>query len=220
MENSKLEELIKQDSKGIGYVNFASMPGKIELEKEGYHFVDEKDYIMKVESYISVFHPNNPDLAHCMVLKRNFENEFEKLGEINKIIPENSVKPIALVYDNSISNNYIRGYLTKTDGELYKLKSYLKLEKEKVKDIGSDNITKTVTDIENQLSESVNKLKVSKMYNKLPRGALSLDNIYVTEKNKVILLNTNYFMGFSDKDPRYLDKELQKTIKYLEKKKF
>ncbi|MCW1295011.1 MAG: hypothetical protein QXP07_04140, partial [Candidatus Parvarchaeum sp.] len=68
--------------------------------------------------------------------------------------------------------------------------------------------------------ESVNKLKVSKMYNKLPRGALSLDNIYVTEKNKVILLNTNYFMGFSDKDPRYLDKELQKTIKYLEKKKF
>ncbi len=219
MESSKLDELIGQSKGGIKSVNFASMPSKIELEKQGYHFVDEKEYIANVKSYISVFHSSNSGLEHYMILKRNFESEFEKLGEINKIIPENSVKPIAIVYDNSISNNYIRGYLTKTNGEIYKLKSYLKLKKEKVEDVGSDNITEIITDIENQLFESVNKLKASKIYNKLPIGALSLNNICVTEKNKVILLNINYFMGFSDKNPKYLDKELQKTIRYLEKKK-
>ena len=55
-----------------------------------------------------------------------------------------------------------------------------------------------------QLSESVNKLKVSKMYNKLPRGALSLDNIYVTEKintssesamsSILVVNNTGYYL--------------------------
>ncbi|MCL4397142.1 hypothetical protein M1494_02235 [Candidatus Parvarchaeota archaeon] len=215
MENNKLEELIKQDDGGIRSVNFASMPHKNELEEQGYHFVDENEYIAKTEAYISLFHPNTSDLAHHLILKRNFENEFEKLEEINSIIPENSVKPIAMVYDNSISKGYVRGYITKTDGRLTTLKDYLTLEKERTEDFNASNIT----NIESQLSASVDKLKASKMYNKLPRGTLSLDNIYVTEKNKVVLMNMNYFMGFSDKHPKHLDKELKKTIKYLEKTK-
>lgn len=211
MKNSKLEGLIKEGDKGQKYINVTSLPNKTEMENQGYHFVDEKEYIINVESYMSIFHPIDSDLVYCMILKRNFENEFKKLGEINKIIPENSVKPIALVYDDSISKNYIRGYITKTDGKVVSLKNYLALEKKN--NLGIKNII----DIENQLYASVNKLKSTKMYNKLPEGTLSLDNLYVTEKNKVVLMNTNYLLDFSDKNTKYLDKELQKTIKYLEK---
>jgi hypothetical protein len=243
LEKSKLEELVRQNSKGISFVNSASVPRKTELEKQGYHFVDENEYINKTEAYLSLFYPNNPDLTYHLILKRDFENEFENLSEINKIIPENSVKPIALVYDTSISKDYIRGYITKTDGELGSLGDYLASERKRHKIV--DNIkfrllragyvyvpsnmslnsfihrylcnTGSISNIENQLISIVNKLKAHNWFNKLPTGTFSLDNMYLTKKNKVILMNINYLMDFSNNNTKYQDKELKRTMKYLEK---
>ncbi|MGC8533712.1 MAG: hypothetical protein ACP5MV_03755 [Candidatus Parvarchaeum sp.] len=211
MKNSNLMNLIEETNKGSKYVNIKSLPNRTELENQGYHFIDEKAYITEISAFISMSYPETVDFAPYLVMKRNFKHEFEELGKINEIIPENSVKPIALVYDDSISKNYIRGYITKIDGRVTPLKNYLTLEK-KINS-GIENII----DIENQLYASVNKLKSAKIYSKLPEGTLSLDNIYVTEKNKVVLMNLNYFLDFSDKNPKYLDKELKRTIRYIEK---
>jgi len=212
-KNKKLEDLIKIDSNKQSYIDVVDMPKKVEMEAEGYNFVDEKGYIIRTAAYISLFSPEIADFAQSLVYKRDFPREFENLRKINEIIPKNSVKPIALVYDNSISKNYIRGYITKTDSSLIPLRDYLNLEKEKIAEIDAGN----VNDIENQLLAAVDKLKASNMYNKLPEETFSLDNIYITENNKVILMNMNNLLCFSDKNPKYLDKELKKTIKYLEK---
>ncbi len=211
----KLEELIRQNNDKRKYIDVASLPGKSKMNKIGYHFVDEKGYIITTTAYLSLFHPESADFAQSMVVKRDFEYEFENLEKINGIIPENSVKPIALVYDNSVSKNYICGYLTETNGKITNIKDYINLKEDRNMNLSANDII----DIENQLTTLADKLKTADMYNKLPKGTFSIKNIYITEKNKVILMNMNYLMDFSDKNPKDLDRELKNTIKYLDKAK-
>jgi hypothetical protein len=217
MENNsyKLEELIRQSNDKKKYIDIASLPGKPEMNDAGYHFVDENEYIITTAAYMSLFHPESTDFAQSMVLKRDFEYEFKNLDKINRVIPENSVKPIALVYDNSVSKDYIRGYLTETNGKITNLKDYINLKEEKNADLSAGDIL----DIETQLTTLADKLKTSGMYNRLPDSTFSIKDIYITEKNKVVLMNMNYLMDFSDKNPKSLDKELKNTIKYLDKAK-
>ncbi len=215
MENNSrnLEELIRESNDKRKYIGIASLTGKSNMDNNGYHFIDEKEYIAITAGNLSVFHPEITSFAQYMVFKRDFEYEFKNLDKINKIIPENSVKPIALVYDNSISKNYIRGYITKTNGKITNLKDYLK-EKRNV-DLSADQIL----DIKNQLITAKEKLKKADIYNRLPESTFSIKDIYITEKNKVVLMNMNYLLDFSVKNTKGLDKELKNTIKYLDKTK-
>ena len=145
---SKLEEVIRKDNKN--YIKIEELPKINELQEKGYNFIDENVYLAEKASYLSNFQNIDPLVAYYMVPKRNFKYEFENLLRINKLIPENSVKPIALVYDDSLKKNYVRGYITKTDGKIYPLKSYLK-SKSKAEYTNTDNIIKIINDIENQL---------------------------------------------------------------------
>ncbi len=118
---NKLEEIISENEEGTKYIDFSKLPSKQEIRKRGYNFIDEEEYIRNTANYLSCFMLGNGNYVDGFIPKRNFKEEYENLNEINKMIPENSVKPIALVYNNSISKNYIGGYITKTNSKTKKM---------------------------------------------------------------------------------------------------
>ncbi|MCL4391432.1 hypothetical protein M1112_01925 [Candidatus Parvarchaeota archaeon] len=205
---NKLEELIKYNGKGGKYIDVADLD-KNDLINQGYNVCDEKEYTIRTAAYIALLNPVYSDYAQNLVLKRDFEYEFKNLEKINEIIPDNSVKPVAFVRDDSVSNGYIRGYITKT-GKVTNLKELIK---ENSMDFTSDNILK----IENTLEKITDRFKKTGMYNRLPTSIFSVENIYLNEKKAVVLLNVNYLLDFSEKNEKVLDNELNKTIKYLDK---
>lgn len=207
---SKLEEVIRKDNKN--YIKIEELPKINELQEKGYNFIDENVYLAEKASYLSNFQNIDPLVAYYMVPKRNFKYEFENLLRINKLIPENSVKPIALVYDDSLKKNYVRGYITKTNGKTMKLKEYIN---NKLKE--GTNINNVIISIEQQINLLMETLKNAEMYNKVPIGTFDMDNINVDSKNEVVLFNMNYLLSFSDINTKLHDKDIKKTIKYLEK---
>ena len=206
---NKLEELIKSDGKGRRYIDVTALPDKNDIIRRGYNVCDEKEYTVRTAAYIALFNPMYSDYAQNMVLKRDFEYEFKNLEKINEIIPDNSIKPVAFIRDDSVSKGYIRGYITKTD-KVTNLKESIK---ENPAGFTSDNILK----IENTLERITDKFKKTGMYSRLPAGIFSVENIYLNEKNEVVLLNANYLLYFSEKNEKVLDNELNKTIRYLDK---
>lgn len=206
---SKLEKLMD----GRKHVNFEELPDLKCLKENGYNFIDEKTYLIEKAAYLSGI--NNIDfmLAINYIPRKNFIEEYNNLTKINKTIPKNSVKPLVLVYDNSIKKDYIRGYITKSSSETTNLKKYLQegLDGKIYFDI------EMIMSLERQLEHISNKLKKEDIYNSMPSTAFDIENIDVDKNNCIVLMNMNHHLSFNKSNGKVNDNELKKTIKYLTK---
>ncbi len=206
---SKLENLVD----GRKRINFEELPDLGYLKENGYNFIDEKAYLIEKAAYLSGI--NNIDfmLAINYIPRRNFIEEYDHLTKINEAIPKNSVKPLVLVYDNSIKKDYIRGYITKTSSETTNLKKYLQegLHGKIHLDI------EMIMSLERQLEHVSNKLKKEDIYNSMPNTAFDIENIDVDKNNCIVLMNMNHYLSFNKGNGKTNDKELKKTINYLNK---
>lgn len=211
---SKLEDLVNENVKE--YINFKDLVKNIDnLREKGYNFIDEQSYITEKAGHMSIV--NNIDfmLAENLIPRRDFEYEVKNLYKINEIIPENSVKPVAFVYDDSIEKNYIRGYLTKSNSESIPLKEYIHKGLKGEICLSPDKIVY----MEKQINDISLKLKQADTYNRIPPSVFAAENIQVDKNNNIILMNTNYMLVFSERKSKYIDNEIRKTIKYLDKAK-
>ncbi|MEM0143480.1 MAG: hypothetical protein QXL94_05970, partial [Candidatus Parvarchaeum sp.] len=125
MGKQNLDELV-ESAKKEKFTNYFDLPDKAELEKDGLKFIDERQYILTTAAYIGFFNPQVQDISENLVNKRDFNYEFDNIDKISKLIPENCVKPVSLVYDDSIAKGYICGYVVDTRGKNQPLKQYLR----------------------------------------------------------------------------------------------
>lgn len=211
---SKLEDLVNENVKE--YINFKDLVKNIDnLREKGYNFIDEQSYITEKAGYMSIVNNIDSMLAENFIPRRDFEYEVKNLYKINEIIPENSVKPVAFVYDDSIEKNYIRGYLTKSNSESIPLKEYIRKGLKREICLSPDKIVY----MEKQINDISLKLKKADTYNRIPPSVFAAENIQVDKNNNIILMNTNYMLTFFERKSGYIDNEIRKTIKYLDKAK-
>ncbi len=209
MEN-KLEEVIGKNK----YVDVSDMPKKDELAKNKLKFIDENEYIDITAANMSNFNPLYAEYARNLITKRDFKSEYSNIEKINMILPENCVKPVVFVTDNSISKGYIRGYLVELNGKDIKdMQGYIKdIKKKRYLPAKGE-----IEDIEGQLLYIKEKLIAKGIYDTLPIETFSADNLYINEDKKVLIMNMNYALTFNKKNEKIIDSGLEKTIKHLEK---
>ena len=112
-----------------------------------------------------------------------------------------------------LKKDYIRGYITKTSSETTNLKKYLQegLHGKIHLDI------EMIMSLERQLEHVSNKLKKEDIYDSMPNTAFDIENIDVDKNNCIVLMNMNHYLSFNKGNGKTNDKELKKTINYLNK---
>lgn len=187
-EIRKLEDIVKvKEGKYDKYIDLDDVLNNIDkLKEEDYNFIDYRGY--------------NP---------AEIKNIYNVSKEINKIIPKNSAKQVALIYSKSIEKAYldstdnIVGYLTKSPKAI-PLKEYLEKYLKNYTDKHGQECHKQLTiiiDMAEELDEIVSKLIRDGMYesmppvsiyDSIPPSAFNTENIQVDKNNNLILMNTNY----------------------------
>ncbi len=211
--------MVKKTDKGLDSIineDIAIRMKDLNLSDIPYKMIDELTYNARVSQYLSITSPSVFGSLFNPFPARDMKEEYQNLKQINKMLPENTSKPVGMVLDEGVEKGYIRGYLiNEKNAEPVREVLHLGYGK-KTRDSLLSKL-KLIEDVISQLDAVKDTLKKNGQYDKLPTGTFDVDNMYITDNGKILLFYSNQNMTFCDGNGKVLDRNLTKTTNYLEK---
>jgi hypothetical protein len=214
MIKKRLDAIIKRK---LDVIDVSDLPDRTKIRKEGYRMADDAAFSAYVSSYMSSMGLIGMDQMLTFPSMRDMKREYSDLKRLHAILPDNTPEPVVLVKDKRIDKDYVRGYILNTYGSL-PIRETL------------DSVFggRTTADyhargafagyVMDQLRQIRSALEERGEYTNLPSWAFDASKIYITPKNKVMLLaSTEDSLVFDKKDRKTANKTFEKTLKYLTK---